>query len=100
MLQNVYGDEALSYSSVSIWFQRFEDVREDLQDDQRSGSLSTSRDAVKISNVCEMATRGRRWALRMISDELNINKEAIPQYSVTFMEEEDLRKFRPTQTHG
>jgi hypothetical protein len=54
MLQTVYGDEALSCNNVFKWFKPFKDGREDLQDDPRSGSLSTSRNADTISNVCEM----------------------------------------------
>jgi transposase len=43
MLQTVYGDEALSHSSVFELFKRFKEEREDLQDDPRSGRPSTSR---------------------------------------------------------
>jgi DeoR/GlpR family transcriptional regulator of sugar metabolism len=50
-----------------------------------------------IANVRKVVTRDCRWALRMISDELNISKETIRQI---LHEEEDLRKVRPTQTHG
>jgi hypothetical protein len=39
MLQTIYGDEALSCSSVSEWFKQFEDRHGDLQDDPRSGVL-------------------------------------------------------------
>jgi hypothetical protein len=39
MLQTVCGDESLRRSSVSEWFKRFKDGREDLQDDSRSGVL-------------------------------------------------------------
>jgi transposase len=56
MLQTVYGDEALSGSSIFEWFKRFKDGREDLQDDPRSGRPSTSRNADTIANVREMVT--------------------------------------------
>jgi hypothetical protein len=76
MLQTVYGDEALSRGSG----------REDLQDDPRSGRPSTSRNPDTIANFREMVIPDRRLTLRM-SDELNINKETIPQIL-----HEDLRK--------
>jgi hypothetical protein len=79
MLQTVCGDEALSRNSVFEWFKRSTDVREDLQDEPRSVSPSTSRNADINAYVREMVTRGRRWALRMMSDEVNINKETIRQ---------------------
>jgi hypothetical protein len=56
MLQTVYGDEALSRSSVFEWFKLFEDGRENLQDDPRSGRPSTSRNADTITNIHEMVT--------------------------------------------
>jgi transposase len=87
MLQNVYGDEALSRSSIFGWFKRFKDGRDDLQDDPRSGSPSTSRNADTIANVREMVTRDLRLILRMMLDELEINKETILQIL-----HEDLRK--------
>jgi transposase len=79
MLQIVCGYEALSHSSIYEWFKRFEEGHEDLQNDPTSGCPSVSRNADTISNVCEMVTRDRRWALRMMTDELNINKETIHQ---------------------
>jgi hypothetical protein len=79
MLQTAYGDEAVSRSSVFEWSKRFKDGREDLQDDPRSGRPSTARNANTIANVREMMTQDRRLSLRMMSDELNINKKTIRQ---------------------
>jgi transposase len=56
MLQTVYGDEALSRTSVFEWFKRFKDGCEDLQDVPRSGRSSTSRNADTIANAREMLT--------------------------------------------
>jgi hypothetical protein len=60
---------------VFEWIKRFKDEREDLQGDPRSGRPSTSLNADIIADVREMLTRDRRWALRRMADELNINKE-------------------------
>jgi transposase len=87
MLQTVCGDEALSRSSVLEWFKLFKDGFKDLQDDPRSGRPSTPRSADTIPNVRAMVTRDRRLTLRMMSDELNINKETVRQIL-----HEDLRK--------
>jgi hypothetical protein len=54
MLQSVSGDEALTHGNVFEWFKQFKDGHEDLQDDPRSGSPSTSRNAHTIANVREM----------------------------------------------
>jgi hypothetical protein len=60
-------------------FKRFKDWRGDLQDDPRSGRPSTSRNANRISNVREMSTRECLRAVRMMSAELNVNKEMVRQ---------------------
>jgi hypothetical protein len=65
MLQSVYGVDVSSRSSVFEWFKRFEDGREDLQDDPRSGRPSASRNLDTVANIREMVTRGRQWALRI-----------------------------------
>jgi hypothetical protein len=50
---------------------------EDLQYDPRSRCPSTPQNADRIADVCEMVIRDRRWALRMMVNELNINKKTI-----------------------
>jgi hypothetical protein len=79
MLQTAYGDKDLSRSSLIECFKRFEEGREDLQDDPSSGSPSTSRNADTMANVLKMVILDRPLTLRMMSDELNINEETIRQ---------------------
>jgi hypothetical protein len=71
ILQTVYGDEALSCSSVFEWFKRFKYWREDLQDDPRRKLPTTSRNADTIAKVRKLVIRDRRLTLRMMSDQLN-----------------------------
>jgi transposase len=96
MLQTVCGNEALSCSNVFEWFKRFKDGREDLQDDPKSGRPSASRNVEAVANEREVVTREHRWAVRMMTVELNSNKETIRQI---IHEERNPRKVRPTQTH-
>jgi hypothetical protein len=86
-LQTVCGDEALYGTNLFEWFKPFKVGREDLQYDPRSGRPSASGNADTFANVPEMVTRYRRWALRIMADELNISKETIHQIL-----HEDLRK--------
>jgi hypothetical protein len=72
---------------VFQWFKQLKDKREDIQDAPRSRRILTSRNADTVADVCEMVTWDRRWALRMMTDELNISKETILQIL-----HEDLRK--------
>jgi hypothetical protein len=54
----------------------FKERREVLHDDPRSGRPSTSRNADTIANIREIVARDDRRALKMMSDELNVNKVA------------------------
>jgi hypothetical protein len=82
VLHTVYGDEVLSRSRVSEWLKWFKDGREDLQNDPRSRCPSTSRNSDTIANIHEAVTRGRRLAIRMMADELNISNDTIRQSSM------------------
>ena len=42
LLKEVYGNERLSRARVFKWFKRFQNGREDVQDDSRPGRPSTS----------------------------------------------------------
>ncbi|KAK4885024.1 hypothetical protein RN001_001295 [Aquatica leii] len=43
LLKEVYGSECLSRTRVFEWFKRFQDGRQDVEDDSRPGPLSTSK---------------------------------------------------------
>ena len=43
LLQQVYGNEAMSRCRFFEWHKRFEEGREDVEDDPRSGRPSTSK---------------------------------------------------------
>jgi hypothetical protein len=69
MLKTVYGDEALSCSSVFERFKWFKDGHEYIWDGPRSGRPSISWNADTITLVREMVTRDHQWALIMMVDE-------------------------------
>jgi hypothetical protein len=95
MLQTVCGDEAISHSIVSEGIKWLKDGREKLRDDPRSGCAWASRNAVAIAGIREMATRGRRWALKKMADELNTN-----QILHTDLQKRKICVKFVTQTHG
>lgn len=84
MLQTVCRDEDLSRSSVFDWFKRFKDGIQNLQDDPKCGHPSDYQNADTKANVLEMLIRGRRWALRIMADDLNINKDAVARPRTAF----------------
>jgi hypothetical protein len=75
MFQTLYGDKFLScIGYLNEWFKG---RCEDLEDDPRC--LSTSQNAYPVANVHKIVAWICLWALRMILDELLINKEIIHQ---------------------
>ena len=77
MLQQVYGEETMSRSHAFEWHKRFKEGREEVEDDPRSGRPSTSRTADNIERVKQMVRANRRLTVRMIAEELSINKDTV-----------------------
>ena len=77
MLQQVYGEEMMSHACAFEWHKRFKEGREEVEDDPRSGKPSTSRTADNIERVKQMVRADRRLTVRMIAEELSINKDTV-----------------------
>ena len=78
VLQEVYGDETMSRSRVFEWHKRFKEGREDVEEDCRSGRRpSTSRTADNVERVKQMVRGDCRLTVRMIADELEINRDSV-----------------------
>ena len=77
LLQEVYGDDAMSRTRLFEWHRRFKKGRENVEDDHRSGSSSTSRTDEKVERVRQKVRSDRRLTVRMIADELGMNSERV-----------------------
>ena len=77
MLQQVYGEEMMSRTHAFEWHKRFKEGREEVEDDPRCGRPSTSRMADNIECVKQMVRADRRLTVRMIVEELFINKDTV-----------------------
>ncbi|XP_061553236.1 protein GVQW3-like [Phycodurus eques] len=77
LLQQVYGDETMSRSRVFEWCKRFKEGREDVEDDPRSGRPSTSRTEANIERVRQMLRGDRRLTVRLIANELGMNRDNV-----------------------
>jgi hypothetical protein len=51
MLQEAFGDNAMSQSKTFLWYKCFKDGRTSVDDDERSGRLSTSTTPANIAKV-------------------------------------------------
>ena len=59
------------------WHKRFKEGREEIEDDPRSGRPSRSRTVDNIECVKQMVRADRRLTVRMIVEELSINKDTV-----------------------
>nr|CAH7724637.1 unnamed protein product [Callosobruchus chinensis] len=78
-LTNMYKDDCLKKTAVYEWAKRFREDRESVEDDSREGAPSTSRTAQNVDRLRVRVLGDRRVSLRMLEDELGINKETIRQ---------------------
>lgn len=73
MLTKAYGKSVMSKTRVYEWYQRFQDGREDVEDDERSGcpSISTTDENVEI--VKAMVMDDHRITSRAVADDVGIS---------------------------
>jgi len=76
--------------SAFEWHRRFKEGQEDVQDDPRSGQPNTQRTDVNVDRVRTLVRSGRRLGLRVIAEELNMNRETVQQI---VKEDLGMRKF-------
>ena len=76
-LDKVYGDQSVSYATITRWCVRFKQGRESLEDDPRSGrplSAFTENDVTAVKNLID---EDARYTIEKISETLNINSGAV-----------------------
>ena len=93
LIQNAYGDAALSRTTILEWHKRFREGRESVKDDERSGRPTTSRTDYNIAAVNKMVKEDRKITSRLIADTLGI-----PKTVVLRILREDLKKLKLCST--
>ena len=86
LINKAYGRAAMSRADVYRRYAGYRDGRGDVKDDATSGPPSTARTDENVESVL-LLTEGRRTAVRVTADRLDIGKETVRRI-VT----EDLRK--------
>ena len=74
-----YGEYAMKKSSVFEWHRRFKEGREDVQEEPRRGQPKTQRADANVDRVRTFVRSDRRLDVRVIAEELNMNRETVRQ---------------------
>lgn len=78
-LRQVYGKECLSRARVFDWYKRFQDGREDVEDDARPGRPSTSKTDENIEKIANLIRTDAGLSVRAIAENVQIDKETVRQ---------------------
>jgi len=73
MLTVAYGESTLSKKNVYKWYNLFQEGRENVNDEPRSGRPSTSKTDENVQEVKKIVFKNRRITIREIADDLNIS---------------------------
>jgi len=87
-----YGEFAMKKSSVFEWHRLFKEGRENVQHDPRSGQPKTQRRDANVDRVRTLVRSDRRLGVKVIAEELNINRETVRQI---VKEDLGMRKISP-----
>jgi transposase len=88
-LKRAYGDDVLSKAQVFRWHKAFKEERENVEDEHRSGRPSTGKSDENVEPVGYLVATDRRWTVRFVANELNMNKNAVHQILTDHL---DMRK--------
>lgn len=73
MLTVAFGESTMSRTQVQLWYNRFKEGREDVNDDARPGRPSTSTTDENIDAVKKMILDNRRITIREVADDVGIS---------------------------
>ncbi len=77
LLRKAYGEECVSHVTTFLWFGKFRDDREDVQDNEWAGRPCTSRTDDNIAAVRAALQHDCRSTVRLLEEQLHINREMI-----------------------
>ena len=77
LMKKVYGGDWMSRTQVYTWFTRFNNGREDLNDDPRPGRSEVSNRDELVEKVREIIGIDANFTTRMVAEELNTSKNTI-----------------------
>jgi hypothetical protein len=76
-LKQAFGDDAVSRPQAFRWRKMFSECRTFAEDEQGSGRPSATRTGGNTARVKEFVRSDRRLTVKMIADEVNMNRETV-----------------------
>ena len=73
MLVQVYGDNAVKKTTFYKWVKRFNEGRESVTDEERSGRPTTSRTEENIAKFRQIMRENNRLTVRSMAEQVNID---------------------------
>ena len=73
MLTVEFGESAMSRTQVQLWYKRFTEGREDVNDDARPGRPITLATDESIEAVKKMILNNRRITIRVVAEDVGIS---------------------------
>ena len=77
LMRQVYGDDCLSRTQVFMWYGRFKDGRENINDDPKSGRPKTATTDELVEKVREIIAIDSNVTCRMLAEEFGVSKDTI-----------------------
>jgi len=72
-IQRVFGDDAMGFTQIKEWYNRFKDGCTSVESDARSGRPSASRNDELIDQVRTLVMQDRRVTVRKLAEEVGIS---------------------------
>lgn len=73
MLKKAFGNNTMSQPRVYEWYKRFQEGREDIEDDARSGRPSSSTNDENVKKIKAIVLANRRITIREAAEEIGIS---------------------------
>ncbi len=94
LLQKVYREECVSRATTFLWFSKFRDSRKDVHEYKWAGHPRTSRTDDNITAVHAVLQHNRRSMVRLLEEQLHINRETIRHIITEELGKKNLRSLR------
>ena len=76
-LQQAFGEDPMSRAQAFHYHKMFSEGRTIVEDEQPSGRPPTTRTSDNTARIREHVRLDRRFTVKMIADEVNVNREAV-----------------------